>query len=447
MNCSPANLASQASCYKSCLSPGSIAAIKNYLLCAIVNVGGIGANLIPTGASYSGGGSYTLTISPNTTYAITWGANDTSATVGGTSYPSTGAGTQTTFYSSGNTTITFFGTGGSTVTAMLRLAPKNVPILTGLAVTLNGTGTALTVTWDSPPSQITSTNVYTSPDQITWTLAATVASPGTSSSVPPPAAGNVTYVRAYWTSGIATNTLNPLTVSYSNILGQSLVAYWKQDEGSVGATRVDATGNGRDLAGTFGGSGVGFTAGIISNGASYSAGQANCLNASGSGTFWANIQSGDSFSVSMWVKFRTLPSGTYNGLIAKWAGSGNWCYTLVFATTTTLQLYMENAANNGSATLNVLAPPSLNVWYHIVFGYDNATQRIWFQVNNGARQFASLVGVYNPATTQYFTIGRYNGDNGAVDCITDETGWWRRLLTTDEVAYLWNNGAARAYPL
>lgn len=214
MNCSPANLASQAACYKSCLSPGSIAAIKNYLLCAIVNVGGIGANLIPTGASYSGGCSYSLAISPNTTYAITWGANDTSATVGSTSYPSTGASTQTTFYSSSNTTITFFGTGGSTVTAMLRVAPKDVPILSGLSLAPTTAG-QLTVSWDTPPSQITSTSVYTSPDQVTWTLAATLAAPTSSTTINAAAVGSNLYVRGYWTNGIATNTLNPITKAYS----------------------------------------------------------------------------------------------------------------------------------------------------------------------------------------------------------------------------------------
>lgn len=230
MNCSPANLASQAACYKSCLSPGSIAAIKNYLFCAIVKVGGIGANLIPTGASYSGGGTYTLTISANTTYGITWGANDTSATVGGTSYPNTGAGTQTDFYSASNTTITFTGTGGSTVTAMLRVAPKAVPILTGLASTLSTNGHIVTVTWDTPPSQITATNVYTSPDQVTWTLAATVNAPGASTVLAAPAVGSVLYVRAYWTSGIATNTLSPLTTNQPD----AAVANW--------AVRVVANG-------------------------------------------------------------------------------------------------------------------------------------------------------------------------------------------------------------
>ena len=223
MNCSPTNLASQAACYKSCLDRRSIAAIKNFLLCSIYQAGGIGANLVPSGASYSGGGTYTLAVGTLTTYSIMWGANDTSmqmavtGVTGGQVYTCPGAGQTTTVYSSGYNQFVFTGTGGSTVTAMVRVEPKAVPILTGLAASLNSAGTVITVSWDAPPAVITGTNVYTSPDQVTWTLAATVTGSGTSTTLNGPSAGTVTYIRAYWFDGIATNTLSPLTVNQPDV--------------------------------------------------------------------------------------------------------------------------------------------------------------------------------------------------------------------------------------
>lgn len=172
--------------------------VEVYLACALNAAGGIGKNIIPPGSAYSGGGTYTIAIQTSTTYIITWGANDTSATVGSTSYPTTGAGTQTIFYSGGNTVITFTGTGGSTVTARLRVGVKQIPIPSGFTWTLNAAGTQVTASWDAPPSQVTNTQVYTSTNGTSYSVAATVNAPGTSATMAAPAVGSTLYCKLAW---------------------------------------------------------------------------------------------------------------------------------------------------------------------------------------------------------------------------------------------------------
>lgn len=200
MNCDPQFLASKAACFKSCLSGSSLEAVRTYLLCKMAASGAIGQNLIPSGAQYSGGAEYDLTVQANTTYAIVWGANDLSMTLCGVSYPSTGAGTTTTVYTDACTLMQFFGTfGGTTVTAKVMVSP-NIPTASGLAfVPVNST--QVKASW--PPGACTVvkadyTEVWTSLDNITFTLNTTVNCPNFSATFAGPTLGQTMYCKIRW---------------------------------------------------------------------------------------------------------------------------------------------------------------------------------------------------------------------------------------------------------
>ena len=207
ITCSPQNLLAQARCF-TCLPPKKLRALESYVLCLGVDSGGIGgANLVPTGSQYSGGGTptFTLTVELNTTYTILWGANDLSMTMGGATYTSTGAGTMITVYTKGNTQMVFTGTfAGTTVTAIVKVAPAAaLPIASGFTFTLNAAGTQATASWDAPPSQVTATEVWTSSDGVTYALNSTVAVPTTSKVLTGPAAGSVLYCKIRWVNNTA----------------------------------------------------------------------------------------------------------------------------------------------------------------------------------------------------------------------------------------------------
>lgn len=218
ISCDPNNLANLARCF-SCLPGVILQQARTYLLCGLTNVGGFGLNLIQTGSTYQGTTpTFTLTVVTNTSYQIIWGANDLSMTMGGVTYTSPGVGQMTTVFTKGNTQMVFTGTfAGTTVTAIVRVAPASaIPIPTGFTFVPSGNGANVTASWDAPPSgpSVTKTELWTSTDNITFTLAATINVPTTSnSSVTAPAAGAVKYGKIRM--GNASGTLSGFTPAYT----------------------------------------------------------------------------------------------------------------------------------------------------------------------------------------------------------------------------------------
>lgn len=208
-NCNPAVVAGLASCF-TCLTPAQRQAAAIFLLCKIDSIGGVGKNLVPPGSKYGGGSTpeFDLAVQPMTAYNVCWGSNELSMTIGNTTYPSTGAGNCTAVWTAGNTLMKFFGNfAGTTVTVRVVRYP-GIPSVSGLSVVPSGTGTTVTASWDAIPTiantPITRTEVFTSSDNVNFTLAGTVAAPGTSlSGITAPTLGNTLYVKARWDSGVS----------------------------------------------------------------------------------------------------------------------------------------------------------------------------------------------------------------------------------------------------
>lgn len=227
----------------------------------------------------------------------------------------------------------------------------------------------------------------------------------------------------------------------SSGLNTNLVAYWRLEESGV-STRADSTGNGNTL--TYQEGATSASTGICANGAN-SAGGTRELDASGSGTFFANVQSGDSFSMSAWLNFNSVPSTGFHGVISLW-DSAVISYFVWFANNNTLIYSSSNAAGTITTDITVANPPSSGAWNHLAFGYDDGLQQKWAQWNNGTRLTQTSVGVFKSALTVHFQLLAYNGGTSPVDMIMDEVGWWRRSLSTADVSLLYNGGAALCWP-
>lgn len=201
MNCDPNSLANAARCFKSCIPQGELQAIKSYLLCQTAVVGGFGQNLIPQNSQYTGAiPEFDLTVQANTSYTIMWGANDLSMTLCGVNYPSTGVGTNTVVFTAACTVMQFFGTfAGTTVTARVILNRSIIPIPTGFTWASNAAGTQAVASWDNPNLLlVTYAELWTSPDNVTYSLAATVNFPTATASVAAPAVGSNLWAKVRW---------------------------------------------------------------------------------------------------------------------------------------------------------------------------------------------------------------------------------------------------------
>jgi hypothetical protein len=222
------------------------------------------------------------------------------------------------------------------------------------------------------------------------------------------------------------------------------VGYWKLDEAAA-ATRLDSTANAHDLTQPVGTCGQ--STGIISFAANTSGGSSKLRNSASSSqsTFWANIQAGDSFTISSWFKFNVVPTTGFHGVISFWDQS-TISYFLWFNNSSTLQMLFNNAANSATQNISVLTPPTAATWYHLVFGYDEANHQMFHYLNGAARVNASITGIRKATTgTVAFELMDYASSGGAPDMIMDETGWWRRVLNATDVALLYNGGAATPY--
>lgn len=215
-----------AACFM-CLSTTRLDEIYLYLLCQ-----GIATNIIPPGSTYGPGATpeFDLNVASFTTYTIMWGANDLYVTICGVRYNSTGAGTSIIVFTKNCTVMKFFGTfAGTTVTAKVMPNPAHSAPATPTGFTWAISGANAVAGWNAPPVGVINTEVWTSADGVTYTLAGTVAAPGTSFSTAAPTSPN-----ALWAEIRFIDSQNAYSTFTTPLVADADVANW--------ATRVVSNG-------------------------------------------------------------------------------------------------------------------------------------------------------------------------------------------------------------
>jgi hypothetical protein len=164
------------------------------------------------------------------------------------------------------------------------------------------------------------------------------------------------------------------------------------------------------------------------------------------------------FSISFWLFF-TAFSNTGNWIINKrTATSGGDEYQINYSLTTTRISLTKFQFNNNTISQSVRTSQnifSLNAWYHIVVtdkgtanvndiniyvnglnDSDDRTTGAYTRMNNGTSSLGMMNSNWSPGST-FEHKGRL-----------DEVAIWKnRELTPAEVAYLYNSGLGRTYPL
>lgn len=404
-----------------------------------MDAGGISGNLIPSGAVYSGGGTYSITVLANSLYCIIFGANDTAVTIGGITYLSAGAGSTLCLATGSNTTMTFTGTGGSIVTLKLTFrgsqsSAPNAP--TGFTWVLNGAN--VDAGWNAPPAGVVSTELWTSSDGITFTKATTVAAPGVTASVAAPGAGNTIYGQIRFCTATICGLFTAAQSVFVSTLLTGIVSYWKLDE-AANVTRVDSAGANNLTDGV---PNVGSVAGQISNCAVFTNVNAACRldkNPAGADLI---IGPGESLSISCWFYIQGL--GSNRGIVTMYNGAIAAYFLWMNAGTGGIDFLVTDA---GAVQRSVIVwPIGLEVagtWHHVVCGFDRANNQIFQYFDGGARVNAACVGAQ--ATGGQFSIGNYANLEPWQGRI-DEVGIWKRVLSAAEAGELWNAGAGKTYP-
>lgn len=231
--------------------------------------------------------------------------------------------------------------------------------------------------------------------------------------------------------------LGEFTSTSPAFLLNSLQAYWKMDEGFTGATRLDSSGNGLHLTDQNGN--LSPVSGKIGNSvACTQTSSSNCLTHASNAAF--NTGPGISFSFSAWVQNQGFVSGAH-GIICYDNNTAAGSYDLYSDGTNVFWFVLDSTITAKTITIVSAAAMGTGTFHHFAFGYDDANKLMWSQYDGGARVTLAVSNGINPATTLAFCIGNFSAKTLPQQCNVDEVGYWRRVLTTTDVAKLYNGGS------
>lgn len=223
-----------------------------------------------------------------------------------------------------------------------------------------------------------------------------------------------------------------------------ITAYWNMNQAAF-STRTDSTPNGLDLSDH--NSNLNNQVGLIGNAVVTSQSNAsNGLVHAANALF--NVGVGTSVSFSMWMLGGGAPINDHG--IVSYDDGTHQAYDLYYSSVATaFQWLVVEATTLTQKTINMVTGAAFaaggSVWHHFAFGYDDTAKQIWAQYDNGTRSTVACNGI-NPVTIPSFVIGNFSNLASPQDVIIDEVGYWRRALTTAEVAHLFNSGAGITYP-
>lgn len=234
----------------------------------------------------------------------------------------------------------------------------------------------------------------------------------------------------------ATFTLLHFNPDLGASLHNNLVAYWKMNESS--GNRNDSIG-GSTLTSI---NAPLSTAGKKGNAARFFSASSRYFISTDN----AALSTGDiSFTLAGWMYLASRTAS--QAVLAKYQTATVREYWLGFdATLNRIVWNIYNAAGTrvGNVTANNFGGPNSATWYFVIVEHNAANDTLSISINNGTPNSAAMTGV--PADTAAdFRIGYDNSGANYMDGNVDEWGMWKRLLTAQEKADLYNGSSANTY--
>jgi len=239
------------------------------------------------------------------------------------------------------------------------------------------------------------------------------------------------------TTGADLWTRDELAVGSS--LNTNLVACWRMEEAS--GNRVDSV-SGHALVPSGTTANIGSSTGKLGNAVTFTSLAYLAVPDSPA----LSLGLGQSFTVAFWVYCTAF--GAEQGLVGKGnAGTGlghEWHFTLLESTQ-----YVRFLVGSGSANLNAVyttIPVVLGTWTFVVGWFDATTHQQGIQLNSGAPIVVSNADGAQQ-TTGPLEVGRIVGTTGFdFHGRVDQLMFWKKRLTSGEIAALFQGGAGLDYP-
>jgi len=223
-----------------------------------------------------------------------------------------------------------------------------------------------------------------------------------------------------------------------------LISWWPFDDAS--GTRFDAHGS-NDL--TDNNTVTTATAKVGANAAQFTIANAEFFSVADN----ASISPTAAWSWSQWVYFDAL-SGD-QALAAKWEyntpGAGSWG---IEATGAELRAFIKVNNSDGGVNRGVSSGTSLTTgtWHHVTVVYDGSgaanADRLKFYIDGTAKTitFTGTIPAATIDSTGALNVGKFGGSlTRYLGGRADEPSFWSIALSADNVEWLYNSGAGRAY--
>lgn len=156
---------------------------------------------------------------------------------------------------------------------------------------------------------------------------------------------------------------------------------------------------------------------------------------------------GNGFSLCFWIKINVL--GDRVGYVLYFSQIQRGDISLMFSM---YGMWVRCLDNDGINSEDVPIVLSTGIWYFVHLFHDATLSKMGFSVNNGAETYASFTPTISSAVSgmvSLYQLGTWGGTGiGPNDYLVDET--IVRLdskFTAAQLAYLYNGGAGRTWPL
>lgn len=209
------------------------------------------------------------------------------------------------------------------------------------------------------------------------------------------------------------------------------IAYWTLDE--PGGNRADSVGSNllAETSGT-----IDSVVGKVGNGADFEAADSEFFEVADN----PDLSTGDiDFTLAGWVKLES--EATYQELISKYDSAVLSEYSLYYSPAADrfiLEIYNNAGVKVGS--VNSGAAVSTGTWYFIAAWHDATANTVNIVVNNDPAQSSATTGAPSNTTANLRMGADSTAETTFLDGVMDEWGFWKRLLTPQEIAALYNGG-------
>jgi len=248
-------------------------------------------------------------------------------------------------------------------------------------------------------------------------------------------------------SGTRADGWNDFDIDTDGTLETSLNGYWTLDEDS--GTREDETGT-SDLTDN---ATVTFAAGTRVQAGQFTEANSEYLSIADN----ASLSAGDiDFAIALWVYLDSLPPAAGDNLhsfVTKGDANSNstFEYSLEAETaagpTTKFRFLISDGSSTAIVRSDTFGSPSTGTWYFVMAYHDATANEIGISVNDGIVDTTSTsIGCQD--TAEAFYIGGREvgaGFDSYMDGRIDEVGFWKKVLSAQEITDLYNAGAGNSY--